>query len=148
MSLRLNMAVFEIFGCVESLRMTRVQTFLLQFDESWVTLSDQCRKHDFNVLNQSIRVQGARIIRWPNIRTSYPLLRSSHPLVFREHFSQINCSQSVRMEICYCKEICQIYATRDICWYRFGFQERPTVWKVFFVFISFENLVSIEYSLK
>ena len=54
MGLRLNMAVFEIFECVEPLRMTRVQTFLLEFDEPWVTLSDQCRNHDFKVINQSI----------------------------------------------------------------------------------------------
>ena len=45
---------FEIFQCVEPLRMARVQTFLLNLDESWVTLSDQCRNHDFEVLNQSI----------------------------------------------------------------------------------------------
>ena len=36
MGLRLKMAVFVIFECVEPLRMTRVQTFLLRFDESWI----------------------------------------------------------------------------------------------------------------
>ena len=35
----------------------------LKFDESWVTLPDQCRNHDFEVLNQSISVQSAPIIR-------------------------------------------------------------------------------------
>ena len=50
------MAVFETFQDVEPLRMTRVKTFLLEFDESWVTLSDQCRNHHFEVLNQSISV--------------------------------------------------------------------------------------------
>ena len=42
---------------------------LLEFDESWVTLSDQCRNHDFEVLNQSINIQGTAIIRRPNINT-------------------------------------------------------------------------------
>ena len=121
MGLRLSMAVLEIFKCVEPLRMTRVQTFLLEFDESWVILSDQCRNHDFKVLNQSINVQGALIIRRPNIRTSYPVHGSSQPLLFREDCRQINCSQSVKMKIWCCKEICQIYATRDICWSRFGY---------------------------
>ena len=57
MGLRLNMAVFEIFECVEPLRMTRVQALCLELDESWANLSDQCRNHDFGVLNQSIRVR-------------------------------------------------------------------------------------------
>ena len=116
---RLNMIVFETFEC--TLRMTGVQTFFLECNESWVTLSDQWKNHDFEVLNRSIRVQGALIIRWPNIRTSYPMHRSSQPLVFQEPFKRINCSQSVKMKIWCCKEICQIYATRDICWYRFGY---------------------------
>ena len=107
------MAVFEIFECAEPLRMTRVQTFLLEFDESWVTLSDQCRNHDFEVLNQSISVRNPPISRRPNIRTSYPIHGSSQLSVFREDFRQINCSQSVKMEIWCCKEICQIYATRE-----------------------------------
>ena len=94
MGLRLNMAVFESFQCVEPLRITRVQTFLSKFDESWITLSDQSRNHDFEILNQSINVQGAAIIRRANIRTSYPTHGSSQPLVFRKHFTQINCSQS------------------------------------------------------
>ena len=115
MGLRLNMAVFEIFQCAEPPWMTRVQIFLLKFDESWVTLSYQCRHHLFEVLNQSISVQGAPMIRRPNIRTSYPMHGSSQPLVFREHFTQINCSQSVIIKIWCCKEIWQIYATRDIC---------------------------------
>ena len=115
MGLRLNMAVFVIFQCVEPLRMTRVQAFLLEFDESWVILSDQCRNHDFKVLNQSISVEGTPIIRRPNIKTSYPMHGSSQPLVFWEHFRQINCSQSVKMKICCFKKIWQIYATRDIC---------------------------------
>ena len=70
------------------------------------------------------------------------------PLVLREDFSQINCSQSVKMKIWCCKEICQIYATWGICWYRFGYQGWPTVWKIISVFIFFENLVSIEYSFQ
>ena len=101
MGLWLNMAVFEVFECVEPLRMTRVQTLLLKFDESWVTLS--------------ISVQGAPIIGRPNIRTSSHMLGSSQPLVLREDFTQINCVQSVKVKIWCCKEICQVYATRDIC---------------------------------
>ena len=69
MGLRLNMAVFEIFECVVPLRMTRVQTFLLKFDEPWATLSDQCRSYNFEVLNQSINSQNAPIIRRLNIGT-------------------------------------------------------------------------------
>ena len=126
MGLRLTMAVFEVFQCVEPLRMTKVQTFLLKFDESWVTLWDQCKNHDFEVLNQSIRVQGARIIRLPYIRTSYLMHGSSQPLVFREHFAQINCSQSVKMKIRCCKKICQIYTTRDFCSYKC----RRYTWKI------------------
>ena len=103
---------FWDFWCMEPLRMTRVQTFLLELDESWITPWDQCRNHDFEVLNQSIK---APIIRRPDARTSYPMHGSSQPLVFREYFTQINCSQSVKMKIWCCKEICQIYATRDIC---------------------------------
>ena len=38
---------FWDFLCAEPLRLTRVQTFLLELDESWVTLSDQCRKSPF-----------------------------------------------------------------------------------------------------
>ena len=104
MGLRLNMAVFEIFECVEPLRMIRVQAFLLNFDESWIILSDQWRNHHFEGLNQSISVQGAPVIRRPNIRTFYPMHGSSQPLVFREDFRQIHCSQSVKMEIWCCKE--------------------------------------------
>ena len=147
MGLRVSMAVFEIFQCVESLCMTRVQTFLLELDEFWVNLSDQCRNHHFEVLNQSINVQRAAIIRRPNIKTSYPMHGSSQPLVFRKHSTQINCSQSVKMKIWCCKEICQIYGTRDICWYRFEYYGQPTVWKIFLVII-FESLVFIEYSFK
>ena len=73
MGLRLNMTVFEIFECVQPLWMTRVQAFLLELDESWVTLSDQCRNHHFEVLNQSISVQGVPIIRRLTIRTSFPM---------------------------------------------------------------------------
>ena len=68
-------------------------TFLLKLDEFWVNLSDQCRNHDFNVVNQSISVNGSAIIRRPNIRQFYPVHGSSQPLVFREPFRQINCSQ-------------------------------------------------------
>ena len=139
---------FEIFECVEPLRMARVQTSLLRFDESWVTLSDQCKNHDFKVLNQSIRVQGAPIIRRPNIRTFYPMHGSSQPLVFREHFTQINCSQSVKMKICCSKEIRQIYATRNISWCRFGYLGPASCWKKFSFHFFFENLVSIEHLLK
>ena len=117
----IKMAAFESFECAEPLRMTRVQTFLLEFDESWVILSDQCKNHDFDVLNQSINAQDALIIRRPNIRTSFPMHGSSQALVFREDFRRINCSQSVKMKICCFKEIWQIYATRNICWYRFGY---------------------------
>ena len=93
----------------------------LKSHESWVTLSDQCGNHDFDVLNQSISVQGDPIIRRPNIRTSYSLHGSSQPLVFREHFRHIDCSQSVGIKIWCCKEICQTYATRDISWSRVGY---------------------------
>ena len=148
MGLRLNMAAFEIFQYVEPLRMTRVQIFLLEFDGSWVTLSDQCGDYDFEVLDQSINAQGAPIIRRLYIRTSYHKDGSSQPLVFREHFTQINCSQSAKMKIWRCTEICQIYMTWNICWYRFGYEGQPTVWKMVLVFIFSENLVSIEYSLK
>ena len=112
---------FWDFQCVVPLRMTRVQTLLCKFDESWVNLSDQCRNHDFEVLHQSINSQGAAITRRPEISTSYLMRRSSRPLAFRKDFTQINCSQSVKMEIWCCKEICQIYATQDICWYMFGY---------------------------
>ena len=121
MGLRLNMAVFEIFQCVKPVWMTRIQTFFLRFDESWVNLSSQGRNHDLEVLNQSISVQGTQITRRPNIRTSHPMHGSFQPLVFREDFTQINCSQSVKRKIWCCKEICQTYTTRDICWYRFGY---------------------------
>ena len=115
MGLRLNMALFEIFECEEPLWMIRVQTFILKFDECWGSLSDQCRNYHFELINQSISVQCAGITRRPNIRTSYPMHESSQPLDFREHFRRINCSQSVKMKIRCFKEICQIYATRDIC---------------------------------
>ena len=97
-------------------------------------ISDQCRNHDFEILNQSISEEGALIIRRPNIRTSYPMHGSSQPSVFGEPSAQINCSQSVKMKIWCCQEICQICTTRDICWYRFGYLGRPTVWKILFVF--------------
>ena len=51
--------------------------------ESWITLSDTCKNHDFEVQSQSIRVEGGPIIRRPNLRTSYPMDGSSQPLVFR-----------------------------------------------------------------
>ena len=86
-----------------------------------LTLSDQCRKPDSRVINQSISAQCARMIRRANIETFYPMHGCPQPFVFREHFTQINCSQSVKVKIRCCKEICQIYATRDICWCRFGF---------------------------
>ena len=80
--------------------------------------------------------------------TSYPMHGSSQPLVFRHYCKRINCSQSVNMKIWCFKEIWQIYATRDVCWYRFGYSGRPTVWKIILVFWFFENLFSIEYSFK
>ena len=76
---------------------------------------------------------------------SYPMHGSSQPLVFREHCMQINCSQSVEMKIRHCKKICQIYATGDICWYRFGHEGQFKCLKNKFFF---ENLVFVEYSLK
>ena len=73
----------------------------------------------------------------------YPMHGSSQSLVFREDFRQINCSQSVKMKIWCCKKICQIYATRDICWYRFGYLGRPTVWKTNFFEFSFLKIQSL-----
>ena len=48
-SFRLNMTAFEVFWCVEILRMTTVQIFFLKFDESWVTLSGQSKNHHFKL---------------------------------------------------------------------------------------------------
>ena len=73
---------------------------------------------------------------------------SSHPLVFREDFRQINCSQSVKMKICGSKEICLIYATRDICWDRFGYYGRPSLWKrfCFFFFLKIQSLLNTRWN--
>ena len=147
MGLWLNMAVFELFECVEPSQMTRVQTFLLEFDESWVILSDQCRNHDFEVLNQSINQQSAPITRRPNIRTSYPIPGSSQPLVFRKHFTQeIVANQSkwkydaVRRSAKSTRH--EISVDTDL-----NIRDGQLLQTLFYLLI-FENLVSIEYSLK
>ena len=81
--LRLNLKIFEILICIEPLQTTRVQIFLLKFDESWITPSDQYKNHAFNVLNQSISVDVAPKIRQPDIRMSYFMDGSFQSLVFR-----------------------------------------------------------------
>ena len=60
-------------------------------------------------------VQDVPIIWRADIEMSFSLPGSSEPLVYREDFMQMDCSQSVGMKIWRCEEISQIYATRDIC---------------------------------
>ena len=60
-------------------------------------------------------VQGVPIIRRADIEMSFSLPGPSEPLVYREDFVQMDCSQSVGLKIWRCEEISQIYATRDIC---------------------------------
>ena len=120
MGLRLNMAVLRFWMCRAS---ADDQSLDIPSRIGWI-LGNSIRpvqKPRFRGPKSINQSTGAPIIRRPNIRTSYPLHGSFHPLVFQEDFRQINRSQSVEMKIWCYREICQIYATRDICWYRFGY---------------------------
>ena len=91
MGLQLNLAVSSFFFMCRASAEARHSFWNSMI---LVTSWDQCRNHDFEILNQSISVQCAPITRRPNIRTSYPMPGASHPSVFRVHVRHINCSQS------------------------------------------------------